>query len=72
MRVTHTYENKRLLEGIVSRATLAAALKAELIRFFKTEFDPRHWDAQAILSPTMKQYQTKDIVLNHPWVASAR
>ena len=28
LRVTHTYENKRLLEGIVSRAKLAAALKA--------------------------------------------
>jgi hypothetical protein len=72
LRVTHTYENKRLLEGIVSRATLAAALKAELIRFFKTEFDPRHWDAQGDPEPDDDNIQTKDIVLNHPWVASAR
>ena len=72
LRVTHTYENKRLLEGIVSRAKLAAALKAELIRFFKTEFDPRHWDAQGDPEPDDDNIQTKDIVLNHPWVASAR
>jgi len=72
LRVTHTYENKRLLEGIVSRATLAAALKAELIRFLKTEFDPRHWDAQGDPEPDDDNIQTKDIVLNHPWVASAR
>ena len=72
LRVTHTYENKRLVEGIVSRATLAAALKAELIRFFKTEFDPRHWDAQGDPEPDDDNIQTKDIVLNHPRVASAR
>lgn len=44
LRVTRKYENTTLLEGIVSRATLAAALKDELIRFFTTEFDPQHWD----------------------------
>jgi len=72
LRVTHTYENKRLLEGIVSRAKLAAALKAELIRFFSTEFDPQHWDVQGDPEPDDDHAQTQDIVLNHPWVASSR
>ena len=72
LRVTHTCENKRLLEGIVSRATLAAALKAELTRFFTAEFDPLHWDLQGDPEPDDDHAQTQDIVLNHPWVASSR
>jgi len=72
LRVMHTCENKRLLEGIVSRATLAAALKAELTRFFAAEFDPLHWDLQCDPEPDEGNVQTKDILLNHPWVASSR
>jgi hypothetical protein len=72
LRVTHTYENKTLLEGIVSRAKLAEALKAELVRFFTTEFDPLHWDLRGDSEPDAEHVQTKDIVLNHSWVASSR
>lgn len=67
-----TYENKTPLEGIVSSAKLAEALKAELVRFFTTEFDPLHWDLRGDTEPSDDHVLTKDIALNHPWVASSR
>ena len=72
LRVTRKYENTVLLEGIVVRATLAAALKAELIRFFTTEFDPLHWDLRGDPEALEEVHiHTKDIVLNHPWPTAA-
>jgi len=71
LRVTRKYENTILLEGIVSRATLAAALKDELIRFFTTEFDPQHWDMGRDPEPDDDYIQVKDAMLNDPWLASS-
>ncbi len=70
LRVTHKHENKTLLEGIVSRAALAAALKAELIRFFRMEFDPLHWDLHGDSEPDDEYVPFKDIMLSHPWLAA--
>ena len=71
LRVTRKYENTILLEGIVSRATLAAALKDELIRFFTTEFDPQHWDMGRDPEPDDDYIQVRDAMLNDPWLASS-
>lgn len=72
LRATHKHENKTLLEGIVSRAALAAALKAELIRFFSMDFDPLHWDLHGDSEPDEEYVPFKDIILNHPWLASTK
>jgi len=71
LRVTRKYENTTLLEGIVSRVTLAAALKDELIRFFTTEFDPQHWDVGRDPEPEGDYIQVKDLALSDPWLASS-
>jgi hypothetical protein len=63
LRVTHRYSDGISLEGIVSRADLASALKNELRRFFTTDFDPQHWD-----SYKTDDIQVKDLVLNHTWL----
>ena len=55
----------------MSRATLAAALKDELIRFFTTEFDPQHWDMGRDPEPDDDYIQVKDAMLNDPWLASS-
>jgi len=79
LRIKLKYKNEILLEGITARATLAATLKAELIRFFTTEFDPQHWDSRYNHDqddnpedddPESDRTQTRDLVLNHPWLAS--
>lgn len=73
LRVTRKYENSTLLEGVVPRATLAAALKAELIRFFTAEFDPQHWDLRGDPDDVEDDHvYVKDAVLNHPWVCAAQ
>lgn len=73
LRVTPIYSNEVLLEGIVPRANLAATLKAELRRFFTTEFDPMHWDLQCDPDKLDDDYvQVKDMVLNHPWLAATK
>jgi hypothetical protein len=59
--------NKVLL-GIMPRAALASSLKAELRRFFTTEFDTWHWDWFG----GHKSFSTTERVLNHPWLASAK
>lgn len=72
LRVTRKYENETLLEGVVPRATLAAALKAELIRFFTADFDPQHWDLRGDPDDLEDDHvHVKDAVLNHPWLATA-
>ena len=71
LRVTRKYENTILLEGVVSRATLSAGLKTELIRFFTTEFDPHHWDLSGDPDDLDDDdISIKDVVLNHPWLAA--
>ncbi|MBH2008928.1 MAG: hypothetical protein I8H71_04415 [Xanthomonadaceae bacterium] len=55
----------------MGRAALAAALKAELRRFFTTEFDPQHWDLRGDDAPEDDFVQVKDCVLNHAWLASS-
>jgi len=70
LRVTRKYTDDILLEGIVARAALAAALKTELLRFFTTEFDPRDWDRPGDEDPEDEGIQVKDRVLNHPWLAT--
>jgi hypothetical protein len=70
LRVTRSYLNEILLEGIVSRATLATALKVELRRFFHEEFDPQHWDDRGDDDPEDEFIKTKDFMLNHAWLAS--
>jgi len=69
LRVTRKYSDEVLLEGITARATLAAALKTELRRFFTMEFDPGHWDMGRDDDPEDDYIQTKDRVLNHAWLA---
>lgn len=66
LRVSRKYDDEILLEGIVSRTDLAASMKAELRRFFTTEFDPQHWDLR---SDDLEDdfIQTKDRVVNHAW-----
>lgn len=71
LRVTKDDADAILLEGIVARTALAAALKAELIRFFTTEFDPQHWDVGRGRDAQEGYIQTRDRVLNHTWLASA-
>jgi hypothetical protein len=72
LRVTRKYENEILLEGVVPRATLAAALKAELIRFFTADFDPQHWDLRGDPEDIEDDHvYVKDTVLNDPWLATA-
>jgi hypothetical protein len=72
LRVTHTYKNAMRLEGVVSRAALAAALKKELMRFFTKEFDPQHWDLRGDPDDLKDDHvHVKDAVLNHPWLATA-
>lgn len=71
LRVTRKYSDEVLLEGIVARVALAAALKSELRRFFTTEFDPRHWDLRGDDFEGEGDYvQVKDRVLNHAWLAT--
>ncbi|GHT81191.1 hypothetical protein AGMMS49960_20310 [Betaproteobacteria bacterium] len=73
LRVTRKYENTTLVEGVVARAALAAALKVELIRFFTVEFDPQHWDLRGDPDDIEDDYvHVKDAVLNHPWLASTQ
>lgn len=67
-RVAEKYADDIQLEGIVSRAALAASLKAELRRFFSSEFDPNHWDEE---EADEDYVQTRDRVLNHPWMVAA-
>lgn len=69
LRVTRKYTDDILLEGIVARAALAATLKTELLRFFTTEFDPRHWDRPGDEDPEDEDVQVKHRALNHPWLA---
>ncbi|MDR2128617.1 MAG: hypothetical protein LBP52_06080 [Burkholderiaceae bacterium] len=59
--------HNRVLLGIMPRAALASALRAELRRFFTTEFDPWHWDWFG-----HKSFSTTERVLNHPWLAAAK
>lgn len=70
LRITRKYGRATLLEGVVPRSTLAATLKAELIRFFTTEFDPQHWDVGPDPDPDDGDIQVKDVVLSHPWLKS--
>jgi hypothetical protein len=72
LRVTRKYQDKVLLEGIVSRAVLASTFKAELRRFFVEEFDPQHWDLRGDPDHDDDYVSVKDRVLNHPWLASAK
>lgn len=72
LRVTRKYEDTTLLEGVVSRVGLAAALKAELIRFFTTEFNPQHWDLRGDPDGIEDDHvHIKDAMLNDPWLASS-
>lgn len=71
LRVSRQYENTILLEGIVSRGTLAAVLKDELIRFFTTEFDPQHWYMGRDPKPDDDYSLDNDAMLNDPWLASS-
>lgn len=71
LRVTRKYADEVLLEGIVARAALAAALKSEMRRFFTTESDPQHWNlAGDELNEEDGHVQVKDRVLNHAWLAT--
>lgn len=70
LRVSRVYSNAILLEGIVARSGLAATLKAELRRFFTTEFEPQHWDQRG--EDSDEQIRVKDRVLNHVWLATNR
>lgn len=72
LRVARSYLNEILLEGIVSRAALAAALKVELRRFFNDEFDPHHWDDRGDDDPEDEFITTKDRMLNHAWLAPCK
>ena len=67
LRVTRKYENEIMVEGVVARATLAATLKAELVRFFATEFDPQHWDAGSEDEHEDGYVQLRERVLNDKW-----
>ena len=70
LRVTRRYTGGILLEGIVARTALAAALKTELLRFFTKEFDPRHWDRPGGGDSEDEGIQVKDRALNHAWLAT--
>jgi hypothetical protein len=72
LRISRKYSDFVLLEGVVSRTALAASLKAELYRFFTTEFNPQHWDLQEGEQPGNDFTSTKDRVLNHSWFASMK
>jgi len=72
LRVIRKYSDEFLLEGIVARTSVAAALKSELRRFFTTEFDPQHWDMGHDDDPEDGYIQIKDRVLNHAWLAQKK
>ena len=66
LRVIRKYEDTVLLEGIVARAALAEAFKAELLRFFTQEFAPEDWSSAC----DSEGESLKALVLGHPWLAS--
>ena len=67
LRVREKYNEPILLEGIVARAALAEAFKAELLRFFTQEFDPEDWNSSDAENPGEA---LKVFILAHPWLAS--
>ena len=70
LRVSRKYPDEIMLEGILTRSTLAHTLQAELCRFFTTEFDPEHWDQGRADDPHTDYIGIKDRMLNHPWLVS--
>lgn len=68
LQVSNVYPGEVVLEGIVERATLAATFKAELRRFFTSEFDPEQWDVPEGWDLCEGEVQTRDRVLNHAWL----
>ena len=72
LRVIRKFSDEILLEAIVARSVLAATLKAELRRFFATEFDPHHWDLRGEDSDDDDKVQVKERMLNHAWLATGR
>lgn len=70
-RAEQTWPEGEVLEGVVSRAALAAALKDELIRFFTSEFDPIEWDFLSRDDDVEEHYiPLRERVLRHPWLSS--
>ncbi len=84
LRVMNKDEKEIMLEGIVSRSALGAALRAELRRFFVSEFDPEHWDDEdrwndpdaldddqeaELEDAPESSVGVRERVLNHPWIA---
>lgn len=72
LRAVRSWKSTLLLEGIVSRAALAEALKTEMVRFFTSEFDPQHWDLGGDPDHDEDYVPVKESMLNHPWLANAR
>ena len=64
-RVIEPYDNEEVfVEGIVSRLELVTAFRNELLRFFWTEFNPKHWD-----SNDEKKYPLKQRMLSDSWLS---
>ena len=70
LRIVRSWNTTLLLEGIVSRQALAKTLKAEMERFFTSEFDPQHWDLGDYPDHEEGYMPVRETVLNHPWIAS--
>lgn len=81
-RVTRKDTGEILLEGIVDRSAFGASWRAELRRFFSSEFDPKHWgDERCADAPADDGDESdddpsscffvsvRDRVLQHPWIA---
>lgn len=83
-RVKRKDTGELLLEGIVDRSAFGAALRAELRRFFVSEFDPEEWgdgrheddsedDGDESDDDHSPNYfvRVRDRVLQHPWIADS-
>lgn len=69
LRAEDRYEQQIWQEGIVSRAELATALRAELVRFFNEEFDATFWGSQG---EAEDEDTYKKRILSNPWLAACK
>lgn len=63
-RITDAFAPDRLfVEAVVGRGQLVEAFRSELLRFFKTEFAPKHWS-----DPHQEKCTLKKKILADPWL----
>ena len=72
LRIKHKYSLDVLLEGVVSRKSLASALKDEMRRFFSAEFNPDDWELPNLdedENVDSKGFKVKHPAMGNSWFA---